>query len=118
LAYLEQAGFHGLQVLKRTYWKEVEGCRFYSVTLRGFKFEKTAGCLFTGQRAVYLGPQKAVMDEEGHLFPRNEPVEVSADTAAKLSRPPYRGSFLILGQGRELLLVDDDCCSPGSSSCC
>ncbi len=118
MAYLEQAGFHGLQVLKRTYWKEVEGCRFYSVTLRGFKFEKTAGCLFTGQRAVYLGPQKAVMDEEGHLFPRNEPVEVSADTAAKLSRPPYRGSFLILGQGRELLLVDDDCCSPGSSSCC
>ena len=116
-AYLEQAGFYGLQILKRDYWKTVEGCTFYSVTLRGFKYEKTAGPLFTGQRAVYLGPQKAVMDEEGHLFPRNEPIEISNDTAAKLSRPPYRGSFLILGRGRELFLVEDDCCSPGSSSC-
>lgn len=117
-ACLEQAGFHGLQIVKRDYWKRVEGCTFYSVTLRGFKHEKAAAPLFTGQRAVYLGPQKAVMDEEGHLFPRNEPVEISNDTAARLSRPPYRGSFLILGQGRELLLVEDDGRSPGSSSCC
>ena len=57
------------------------------------------------------------MDEEGRLFPRNEPLEVSTDTAARLSRPPYRGSFLILGQGPELLLVEDDFCSPGSSCC-
>ena len=115
---LEQAGFHGLQILKRDFWKAVEGCAFYSVTLRGFKFEKTADRRFTGQRAVYLGPHKAVMDEEGHLFPRNEPVEVSTDTAARLGRPPYRGSFLILGQDREMLPVEGDCCSPESSSCC
>ena len=114
---LEQAGFHGLQILKRGYWKTVEGCTFFSVTLRGFKYEKTTSRVFRGQRAVYLGPQKAVMDEEGHLFPRNEPVEVSTDTAAKLGRPPYRGSFLILGQGQELLLVGDDCCALGSSCC-
>lgn len=118
LTWLEQAGFHGLQILKRDLWKTVEGCTFYSVTLRGFKFERIDDRRFTGQRAVYLGPQKAVMDEDGQLFPRNEPIEVSTDTAAKLSRPPYRGSFLILGQGRELLPVENDCCSPGSSSCC
>ena len=117
MTYLEQAGFHGIQILKRDFWKTVEGCDFYSVTLRGFKFEKTADRRFAGQRAVYLGPQKAVMDEEGRLFPRNEPLEVSTDTAARLSRPPYRGSFLILGQGPELLLVEDDFCSPGSSCC-
>ncbi len=114
---LEQAGFHGIQILKRDFWKTVEGCTFYSVTLRGFKFEKTADPRFAGQRAVYLGPQKAVMDEEGRLFPRNEPVEVSTDTAARLSRPPYRGSFLIQGQDRELPLLEDDSCSPGSSCC-
>lgn len=114
---LEQAGFHGIQILKRDFWKTVEGCTFYSVTLRGFKFQKTADPRFAGQRAVYLGPQKAVMDEEGRLFPRNEPVEVSTDTAARLSRPPYRGSFLIQGQGRELPLLEDDSCSPGSSCC-
>ena len=117
MTYLEQAGFHGLQILKRDFWKTVEGCTFYSVTLRGFKFEKTAESRFAGQRAVYLGPQKAVMDEEGHLFPRNEPIEVSTDTAAKLSRPPYRGSFLIMGQGQGLLLLEDDCRTPGSSCC-
>ena len=117
MSYLEQAGFHGLQILRRSYWKAVEGCVFYSVTLRGFKFEKTVGRLFKGQQAVYLGPQKAVMDEEGHLFPRNEPVEVSTDTAAKLSQRPYRGSFIILEQCRDLALIADDCCSPGSQCC-
>ncbi len=117
LAYLEQAGFYGLQVLKRTYWKEVEGCSFFSVTVRGYKFEKTAGCVFKGQRAIYLGPQKAVMDEEGHLFPRNEPIEVCTDTAAKLSQPPYQGSFVIREPGQELALAEYACCSPGSSCC-
>ncbi len=117
VTYLEQAGFHGLQILKRDYWKKVGGCTFYSVTLRGFKFEASAESRFTGQCAVYLGPQKAVMDEEGHLFPRNEPVEVSTDTAAKLSRPPYRGSFLIRAQGQGLPLLEDDLCTPDSSCC-
>lgn len=97
LAKLEQAGFHGLAVLKKTHWKTVEGYDFYSVTVRGHKFEKKAGCRFIGQKAVYLGPMKSVIDEEGHLFPRDVAVEVCTDTAAKLSQPPYRGSFAVLG---------------------
>jgi len=39
---------------------------------------------------------KAVVDEEGHLFPRDVEVEVCTDTVAKLSRPPYAGSFTVL----------------------
>jgi hypothetical protein len=117
LVCLEQAGFYGLQVLKKTYWKEVEGYKFYSVTLRGYKFEKTAGCVFKGQRAVYLGPQKAVMDEEGHLFPRNEPIEVCTDTASKLMNPPYQGSFVILEPGADGSQTEYSCCAPGSSCC-
>ena len=58
---------------------------FFSVTARGWKFEKTAGCVFRGQRAVYLGPGKALLDEEGHTFPRGLEVEICTDTAAKLS---------------------------------
>lgn len=96
LARLEEAGFYGLSILKKAYWKTVEGFDFYSVTVRGFKFEKTAGCRFIGRHAVYLGPLKAVIDEEGHLFPRNMAVEVCTDTAAKLSHPPYAGSFTVL----------------------
>jgi len=95
MAYLEQAGFYGLQTLSKVFWKEVEGYSFYSVTLRGYKFEKEEGCVYIGQRAVYHGPYKAITDEEGHLFPRNEPVEVCTDTAEKLSNPPYTGQFTI-----------------------
>ncbi len=101
MAYLEQAGFYGLQTLSKVFWKEVEGYSFYSVTLRGYKFEKKESCVYIGQKAIYHGPYKAITDEEGHLFPRNEPVEVCTDTAAKLSNFPYAGQFTILNADNE-----------------
>ncbi len=119
LAGLEKAGFYGVSVLKKSFWREVEGCTFYSVTVRGYKFEKKAGCAFVGQYAVYLGPQKAVVDEEGHLFPRGEAVEVCTDTAAKLSRAPYVGSFTIVdgptGSNDITASANDTVCGP---DCC
>jgi hypothetical protein len=114
VAALERAGFYGTEILKRTYWKDVEGYPFHSVTLRAYKLEKTAGCVFQGQRAVYLGPGKAFIDEEGHHFPRNEPYEICTDTAAKLSHPPYLGMFAILEPGEER--AGYACCGP--EGCC
>lgn len=99
LSHLERAGLYGLEVIRRTFWKEVEGYAFYSVTVRGFKFEKTAGCTYIGQQAIYRGPWAAVVDDEGHLFPRNVSVEICTDTAAKLSAPPYLGQFRLEGVG-------------------
>lgn len=93
LSELERAGLYGLEIMKKSFWKEVEGYRFYSVTVRGFKFSKKAGCVYIGQKAIYRGPFKAVMDEEGHLFPRNAAVEVCTDTASKLSHAPYSAFF-------------------------
>ncbi|HUP63232.1 MAG TPA: methyltransferase domain-containing protein [Thermoanaerobaculia bacterium] len=117
LAELERAGFYGLEILKKTWWKDVEGYPFFSVTVRGWKFEKTSGCVFQGHRAVYLGPAKAFVDEEGHMFPRNEPYEVCTDTVAKLSHPPYKGMFAILEPGEER--AGYACCSPNDpESCC
>jgi MoaA/NifB/PqqE/SkfB family radical SAM enzyme/SAM-dependent methyltransferase len=115
LAALERAGFYGLTVLKRGYWKDVEEYPFYSVTVQGFKFEKTAGCIFQGHRAVYLGPGKLFVDEEGHQFPRNEPYEVCTDTVAKLSRMPYREMFAILEPGADR--TSYACCGPGEGCC-
>ena len=40
------------------FWREVEDCRFYSVTARGYKFKKQAGCSYVGPYAIYLGPLK------------------------------------------------------------
>jgi radical SAM protein with 4Fe4S-binding SPASM domain len=122
LAGVEKAGFYGVSVLKKTFWREVEGCKFYSVTVRGYKFEKKAGCQFVGQFAIYLGPQKAVIDEEGHLFPRGEAVEVCTDTAAKLSHAPYVGAFSIVdgpNGSRDMTAGSDDAagCEPGSGCC-
>lgn len=117
LAELERAGFYGLEVLKKTWWKDVEGYPFFSVTVRGWKFEKTSGCVFQGHRAVYLGPAKAFVDEEGHMFPRNEPYEICTDTVAKLSHPPYKGMFAILEPGDDR--AGYACCSPdGGEGCC
>ncbi len=96
LSALERAGFYGLSVLKKVFWKEIEGYPFYSVTIRGYKYEKKIGCVYVGQKAIYHGPFKAVVDEEGHLFPRNDVVEVCTDTAAKLKNPPYSGIFTVI----------------------
>ena len=114
ISALERAGFYGIEILKKSYWKDVEGHPFFSVTVRGWKFEKTSGCVFKGHRAVYLGPAKAFIDEEGHQFPRNEPYEVCTDTVAKLSNPPYKGMFAILEPGEEragfALCGPEGCC--------
>ena len=111
---LEQVGFYGLSLVEKTFWKEVEGHRFHSLIIRGFKFGKRGDCNYAGQRAVYLGPLKAVLDEEGHLFPRNEPIDVCTDTAAKLARAPYAETFLVLNAGEESMAASG--CRPGE--CC
>ncbi len=114
IAGLERAGFYGIEILARSYWKDVEGYPFHSLTVRAWKLEKAAGCVFKGHRAVYLGPGKAFIDEEGHQFPRNEPYEVCTDTVAKLSRPPYDRFFAILEPGEEragyACCAGDGCC--------
>ena len=118
LAAFERAGFYGVSILEKTFWREVEGTRFYSVTVRGFKFEKKAGCRYVGQYAVYLGPMKAVVDEEGHMFPRGVPNEVCTDTAEKLSAAAYTASFSVVG-GRSWTgsaAGDDTIC--GLEGCC
>jgi 7,8-dihydro-6-hydroxymethylpterin dimethyltransferase len=115
LAQLEKAGFYGVSTLKKQFWKEVEGYNFYSVTVRGYKFHKTAGCVFQGHRAVYLGPYTSVMDEEGHLFPRGQAIEVCTDTLSKLSHDPYRLSFLLLEPG---VAVPESVAASCGPDCC
>ena len=88
------------------------------MTVRGFKLEKTAGCKFVGQRAVYLGPMKAVIDEEGHTFPRGVPIEVCTDTAFKLRTPAYAGRFVVLEPGDDAGdFQSSSCCAPGETCC-
>ena len=117
LTSLERAGFYGIEVLDKKYWKSVEDIDFYSMTVRGYKFQKTAGCVYIGQYAVYKGPLRFVIDEDGHVFPRNQAVEVCTDTAAKLSAAPYAEMFMITDS--DTRPGDTACCSPnGGTDCC
>ncbi|MBI4209316.1 MAG: methyltransferase domain-containing protein [Deltaproteobacteria bacterium] len=117
-SFLEQAGFYGIEVLQKSYWKEVEGYPFYSVTVRGYKYEKKKGCVYIGQRVIYHGPFTAVMDEEGHLFPRHVPVEVCTDTAAKLSAAPYKTVFTVTDPTKKITEINSEgCCTPGGGCC-
>lgn len=118
LSELERAGFYGVSLLKKQFWKEVEGYAFYSVTVRGYKFRKRAGCVFQGHRAVYLGPYVSVTDEEGHLFPRGQAVEICTDTLAKLGNEPYRGSFALLEPGDGRPQVEAGTCCASGTGCC
>jgi radical SAM protein with 4Fe4S-binding SPASM domain len=115
LAYLERSGFYGVQVLKKSFWREVEGYRFYSITVRGYKFEKKEGCVYIGQTAIYQGPFKGILDEEGHWFPRGVPVEICTDTAAKLAKPPYEDNFIVTDPTRSIQEAFS-CCD--EDSCC
>jgi SAM-dependent methyltransferase len=118
LAALERAGFYGISILRKSLWREVEGTRFFSVTVSGFKFEKKTGCRYVGQYAVYLGPLRAVLDEEGHLFPRGVPVEVCTDTAARLAAAPYRGTFEVIDGPRSTMGITADSCCGADGACC
>jgi radical SAM protein with 4Fe4S-binding SPASM domain len=118
LAAFERAGFYGVSILKKAFWREVEGTRFHSVTVRGYKFEKQAGCRYVGQHAVYLGPMKAVVDEEGHMFPRGTPIEVCTDTAAKLSAAPYAGAFAVLDGPESRAGITAGDCRGADGHCC
>ena len=117
ISYLEQSGFYGIQVLAKSYWKTIESYKFYSVSVRGYKFSKKAGCVYIGQKAIYHGPFKATLDEEGHIFPRGEAVEVCTDTARKLSHHPY-SSFFTITDPTDKVSDDFTCCSDSVTGCC
>lgn len=109
------AGFYGLHILSKSLYRETEGIRFYSITLKGYKFKKGPDCVYVGHFAVYNGPFKSVWDDDGHEYPAGQPVEVCTDTVEKLKMPPYAGPFTITDP--EAGSVEEPAaCSPGK--CC
>tara|TARA_B100000959_G_scaffold271407_1_gene319518 strand:+ start:1425 stop:2387 length:963 start_codon:yes stop_codon:yes gene_type:complete len=107
------AGFYGVSIEHDYVWKEVNGIKFSSITFRGWKFTKGKECLYKGQYAIYKGPFQNVSDDDGHTYPAGEPVEICTDTATKLSRQPYSGSFIIIDTSKkeeEIIECGPKCC--------
>ena len=77
----EDAGFHGMRILKRDQrpWRVVEGIEFRSLTVEAFK-GKQGPCNDRNQAVVYVGPWKSVVDDDGHRLHRGERMAVCAKT--------------------------------------
>jgi hypothetical protein len=121
LEFTKEAGFYGLQVLKKEFYKEVNGHNFWSVTLRAWKADKGPSCVYIGQFATYLGPYASVTDDEGHTFKAGIPFEICTDTAFRLTQEPYKKFFDVTGPTKKENEAEA-CCSPSFSSakngCC
>jgi len=93
----ERAGFHGIELLKREEkpWQTIDGVEFRSVTIRAYK-GKQGPCMDRNQAAVYLGPWKQVMDDDGHTYFRGQRMAVCDKTFKLLTDPdgPYAGQFV------------------------
>ncbi|MHB8369277.1 MAG: methyltransferase domain-containing protein [Leptospirales bacterium] len=90
------AGFSGITQIAESPWKVKNGYRFSSFTFMAYRATKSDSCTYLGQKAIYLGPYAQVEDDDGHVFPRFEPVSVCTDTAANL-KALYPDSFLLTG---------------------
>ena len=90
----EDAGFHGIRVLKRDAepWRTVEGIEFRSVTVEAFK-GKQGPCFERNQSVIYKGPFKKVLDDDGHALERGQRVAVCDKTFHLYQMEPYRASF-------------------------
>jgi len=107
----KKSGFIGLCFEKDYLWKEVEGIRFYSFTIRGYKLEPAkAAADAANVQAIYNGPFDAVTFGDTR-FAIGEPVAVDRETADILDSRAFCGEFTLLDPQNETP-------ADSSSSCC
>ncbi len=95
LKAFEEAGFYGVEILKRdeTPWKVVEGIEFRSLTVRAWK-GKEGPCMDHQQAVIYKGPWKRVVDDDGHTLERGELMAVCEKTFDIYSQNPYKEDII------------------------
>jgi arsenite methyltransferase len=94
LAAFENAGFYGIQILKRDTepWRTVQGIEFRSVTIEAFK-GKQGECFERNQAVIYRGPFKEVLDDDNHRMERGKRYSVCDKTYNLYKKAPYRDFF-------------------------
>jgi ubiquinone/menaquinone biosynthesis C-methylase UbiE len=94
LAAFENAGFYGIQILKRDAapWRTVHGIEFRSVTIEAFK-GKQGECFERNQAVIYRGPFKEVLDDDNHRMERGKRYAVCDKTYNLYKNEPYREFF-------------------------
>lgn len=111
------AGFADVRVVQRRRLSDViEGIRFDSVYLRGFKIDLEDACEDYGQVAVYKGTIPDHVDnfvlDGGHVFRAGEPVRVCKNSADMLAESRYAAHFAVSAPMFHMGLFD---CSGGGA---
>ena len=90
LEALGSVGFYGVEIAERSDrpWRTVEGIEFRSLTVTVRK-GKEGPCLDRGQAVIYRGPWKPVIDDDGHVLERGQPMAVCDKTFDIFQRSPY-----------------------------
>ncbi len=116
LRVFERAGFHAVTIAERQEepWRTVEGIEFRSMTVVAYK-GKQGFCWDHNQSVVYKGPYKAVLDDDGHTYPRGERMAVCKKTFDLLKAGPYAENFVFV-EPRDSVAAEDavpfDCSPP------
>lgn len=107
IAAFEQAGFHGIEILKRDAlpWRTVEGIEFRSITVRAMK-GKEGPCWDCNQAVVYRGPWRKVEDDDGHTLVRGQPMAVCEKTYRIYTSEPYAASIIPVAPLAPVALAD------------
>jgi ubiquinone/menaquinone biosynthesis C-methylase UbiE len=94
VAAFEQAGFYGIQILKRAAepWRTVQGIEFRSITIEAFK-GKQGECFERNQAVIYRGPFKEVLDDDNHRMERGRRYAVCDKTYNLYRKAPYQEFF-------------------------
>ena len=94
LAAFEQAGFYGIQILKREEmpWQTIDGIEFRAVTGEAHK-GKEGPCLERQQAVIYKGPWRSVTDDDGHTLYRGQRMAVCDKTFHIYGSEPYRDAI-------------------------
>jgi hypothetical protein len=94
LAAFTDAGFYGVQILKRDEqpWQTVEGIEFRSLTVEAFK-GKQGPCVERNQAVVYTGPFREVLDDDNHRMERGRRYAVCDKTYNIYRKAPYSAFF-------------------------
>jgi ubiquinone/menaquinone biosynthesis C-methylase UbiE len=107
LAAFENAGFYGIQILKRDAdpWRTVQGIEFRSVTIEAFK-GKQGECFERNQAVIYRGPFKEVLDDDNHRMQRGKRYAVCDKTHNLYKKAPYRDFFEFVDPIVDISLAD------------
>jgi ubiquinone/menaquinone biosynthesis C-methylase UbiE len=106
--------FIGLLIQKDYLWKKVEGIKFYSYTIEGFKVSPNENSFADDSIfATYTGPFDSVI-VQGNTFDLGDTIQIDRNTAGIMSSCSYSGKFIITDSKNETPTEEDaeeSCCS-------